>query len=106
LQIANFKLKPFVGARVCFFGFPEDEKRHMCEVLQQQGGEPTEIADPNCTHVVSVKYFFFLKYFIIIYERDTSYNDLNPLYFQLNLFTNFFFNTISILYSFTLLPNF
>ncbi|XP_011502842.1 PREDICTED: protein ECT2 isoform X2 [Ceratosolen solmsi marchali] len=51
--IATFKLKPFVGARVCFFGFPEDEKRHMCEVLQQQGGEPTEIVDPNCTHVVT-----------------------------------------------------
>ncbi|XP_031779263.1 protein ECT2 isoform X7 [Nasonia vitripennis] len=50
--VANFKLKPFFGARVCFFGFPEDEKRHMCEVLQQQGGEPTEITDPNCTHVV------------------------------------------------------
>ncbi|XP_016837796.1 protein ECT2 isoform X3 [Nasonia vitripennis] len=51
--VANFKLKPFFGARVCFFGFPEDEKRHMCEVLQQQGGEPTEITDPNCTHVVT-----------------------------------------------------
>ncbi|XP_043274974.1 protein ECT2 isoform X8 [Venturia canescens] len=50
--VANFKLKPFVGAKVCFFGFPEDEKKHMCEVLQQQGGEPTEIDDPNCTHVV------------------------------------------------------
>ncbi|XP_043274969.1 protein ECT2 isoform X3 [Venturia canescens] len=51
--VANFKLKPFVGAKVCFFGFPEDEKKHMCEVLQQQGGEPTEIDDPNCTHVVT-----------------------------------------------------
>ncbi|XP_014215681.1 protein ECT2 isoform X3 [Copidosoma floridanum] len=50
--IATFKLKPFFGARVCFFGFPEEEKRHMCEVLQQQGGEATEISDPNCTHVV------------------------------------------------------
>ncbi|KAH0564307.1 hypothetical protein KQX54_011337, partial [Cotesia glomerata] len=50
--INHFKLKPFFGARVCFFGFPEDEKRHMCEVLQQQGGEPTEIDDPECSHVV------------------------------------------------------
>ncbi|KAK2587649.1 hypothetical protein KPH14_003771 [Odynerus spinipes] len=51
--IAAHKLKPFFGARVCFFGFPEEEKKHMCEVLQQQGGEPTEIDDPNCTHVVT-----------------------------------------------------
>ncbi|XP_012281493.1 protein ECT2 isoform X2 [Orussus abietinus] len=51
--IAAFKLKPFFGAKVCFFGFPEEEKKHMCEVLQQQGGEPTEIDDPECTHVVT-----------------------------------------------------
>ncbi|XP_043677764.1 protein ECT2 isoform X3 [Vespula pensylvanica] len=51
--ITAHKLKPFFGARVCFFGFPEEEKKHMCEVLQQQGGEPTEIDDPNCTHVVT-----------------------------------------------------
>ncbi|CAK9807715.1 Protein ECT2 [Anthophora plagiata] len=50
--ITGYKLKPFFGAKVCFFGFPEEEKRHMCEVLQQQGGESTEIDDPNCTHVV------------------------------------------------------
>ncbi|XP_033226947.1 protein ECT2 isoform X5 [Belonocnema kinseyi] len=50
--IAACKLKPFYGAKVCFFGFPEEEKKHMCEVLQQQGGEPTEIDDPSCTHVV------------------------------------------------------
>ncbi|CAK9814308.1 Protein ECT2 [Anthophora quadrimaculata] len=51
--ITGYKLKPFFGAKVCFFGFPEEEKRHMCEVLQQQGGESTEIDDPNCTHVVT-----------------------------------------------------
>ncbi|XP_076234414.1 epithelial cell transforming 2 pebble [Calliopsis andreniformis] len=51
--ITRYKLKPFFGAKVCFFGFPEEEKRHMCEVLQQQGGESTEIDDPNCTHVVT-----------------------------------------------------
>ncbi|XP_015604057.1 protein ECT2 isoform X12 [Cephus cinctus] len=50
--VATQKLKPFFGAKVCFFGFPDDEKKHMCEVLQQQGGESTEIDDPNCTHVV------------------------------------------------------
>ncbi|XP_015113706.1 protein ECT2 isoform X2 [Diachasma alloeum] len=51
--IVQHKLKPFYGARVCFFGFPDDEKKHMVEVLQQQGGEPTEIDDPDCTHVVT-----------------------------------------------------
>ncbi|XP_076225847.1 epithelial cell transforming 2 pebble isoform X3 [Nomia melanderi] len=51
--ITTYKLKPFFGAKVCFFGFPEGEKHHMCEVLQQQGGESTEIDDPNCTHVVT-----------------------------------------------------
>ncbi|XP_063973699.1 protein ECT2 isoform X3 [Diachasmimorpha longicaudata] len=51
--IVQHKLKPFYGARVCFFGFPDDEKKHMVEVLQQQGGEPTEIDDPECTHVVT-----------------------------------------------------
>ncbi|KZC06654.1 Protein ECT2, partial [Dufourea novaeangliae] len=51
--ITTYKLKPFFGAKVCFFGFPEEEKRHMCEVLQQQGGKSTEIDDPNCTHVVT-----------------------------------------------------
>ncbi|XP_018317269.1 protein ECT2 [Mycetomoellerius zeteki] len=50
--IATYKLKPFYGAKVCFSGFPEEEKKHMCEILEQQGGEPTEIDDPNCTHVV------------------------------------------------------
>lgn len=53
LQITTYKLKPFYGAKVCFFGFPEEEKKHMCEVLEQQGGESTEIDNPNCTHVVS-----------------------------------------------------
>lgn len=51
--MATYKLKPFYGARVCFSGFPEEEMRHMCEVLEQQGGEPTDIDDPTCTHVVS-----------------------------------------------------
>ncbi|XP_024892494.1 protein ECT2-like isoform X6 [Temnothorax curvispinosus] len=50
--IAAYKLKPFYGAKICFSGFPDDEKRHMCEILEQQGGEPTEIDDPCCTHVV------------------------------------------------------
>ncbi|XP_066591325.1 protein ECT2 isoform X2 [Prorops nasuta] len=54
-MMAKSRLKPFFGARVCFYGFPDEEKRHMCEVLQQQGGEATELDDPNCTHVVTDK---------------------------------------------------
>ncbi|KAH0949346.1 hypothetical protein HN011_009987 [Eciton burchellii] len=50
--VDDYRLKPFHGAKVCFSGFPEDEKKHMCEVLQEQGGEATEINDPCCTHVV------------------------------------------------------
>ncbi|XP_011878227.1 PREDICTED: protein ECT2 isoform X5 [Vollenhovia emeryi] len=50
--IATYRLKPFYGAKVCFSGFPDEEKKHMREVLEQQGGEPTEIDDPSCTHVV------------------------------------------------------
>ncbi|CAD6222211.1 GSCOCG00000821001-RA-CDS [Cotesia congregata] len=67
--INHFKLKPFFGARVCFFGFPEDEKRHMCEVLQQQGGEPTEIDDPECSHVVN--------YHLKLQKKLSSYSDEN-----------------------------
>jgi hypothetical protein len=47
-----YKLKPFHGARVCFCGFPDDERQHMVEVLQENGGAATELEDPTCTHVV------------------------------------------------------
>ena len=47
------KLKPFHGAKVCFFGFPDEERQHMAEVLQENGGTAAELEDPNCTHVVS-----------------------------------------------------
>ena len=56
-----FKLKPLFGARICFIGFPEDDKQELCEVLQKQGGEPTEINDPTCTHVVSFFHSSFHK---------------------------------------------
>jgi hypothetical protein len=49
-----YKLKPFHGAQVCFFGFPDDEKQHMMEVLQENGGTAAELEDPSCTHVVSL----------------------------------------------------
>lgn len=50
---AEHKLKPFQGARVCFHGFPEEEQRHMTEVLIENGGTHTDIEDPVCSHLVS-----------------------------------------------------
>ncbi|XP_065214555.1 protein ECT2 isoform X12 [Planococcus citri] len=50
--ISQYKLKPFHGSRICFLGYPEEEKNHMIEVLRENGGEPTDIVDQNCTHLV------------------------------------------------------
>ncbi|XP_046989207.1 protein ECT2 isoform X5 [Schistocerca americana] len=46
------KMKPFVGARVCFYGFPDEERQHMTEILLQNGGEVTDVEDGTSTHVV------------------------------------------------------
>ncbi|XP_044014359.1 protein ECT2 isoform X2 [Aphidius gifuensis] len=46
------KLPLFFNSKICFFGFPEEEKIHMVEVLEQQGGTPIDINGPECTHVV------------------------------------------------------
>ncbi|XP_026285147.1 protein ECT2 isoform X1 [Frankliniella occidentalis] len=58
---ANFKLKPFQGAKVCFVGFPEEEKKHMEEVLVENGGTVADMSD--CSHVVveSYKAYSLLK---------------------------------------------
>ncbi|KAJ8972508.1 hypothetical protein NQ314_000152 [Rhamnusium bicolor] len=50
--MSEHKLKPFHGARVCFVGFPEEEEKHMTEVLLSNGGTVTNLEDPSCTHVV------------------------------------------------------
>ncbi|KAJ1528628.1 hypothetical protein ONE63_007023 [Megalurothrips usitatus] len=57
---ANYKLKPFEGARVCFVGFPEEERKHMEEVLAENGGT---VATTDCTHIVveSYKAYSLLK---------------------------------------------
>lgn len=49
----NHKLKLFEGHKICFLGFPEDEKIHMIEVLKANGGKECEIDDVECSHVVS-----------------------------------------------------
>jgi hypothetical protein len=51
-----YKLKPFHGARVCLFGFPDDERQHMIEVLEENSGTATDLKDPACTLVVSCVY--------------------------------------------------
>lgn len=58
---SQYKLKPFHGARVCFVGFPEEEEKHMTEILLHNGGTVTNLEDTTCTHVVS---FYFANYFI------------------------------------------
>lgn len=59
LQVSKYKLKLFHGSKVCFLGFPEEEKNHMIEVLKENGGEPVDLTDITCTHMVSeVKYLY------------------------------------------------
>lgn len=53
------KLPLFFNSKICFFGFPEEEKIHMVEVLEQQGGTPIDINGPECTHVVSFCFFIY-----------------------------------------------
>lgn len=52
---SHFKLKPFQGAKICFLGFPEDEKRHMEEVLVENGGIVADAAESS--HIVSNLFF-------------------------------------------------
>lgn len=47
-----YKLKPFYGARISFFGFSEEEKQHMKDILVDNEGTYVEMSDPSCTHVV------------------------------------------------------
>lgn len=55
------RTRAFEGQRICFFGFSPEEHQHMVDVLVSNGGVPTNLEDPDCTHVVSeqVKIPFF-----------------------------------------------
>lgn len=64
---AEYKLKPFHGARVCFVGFPEEEEKHMTEVLLQNGGEVTNLEDTTCTHVVNFFYLILVHFYCFRY---------------------------------------
>lgn len=46
------RLKAFEGQKICFFGFPPEECQHMVDVLKMNGGIPTDLNDPECSHVV------------------------------------------------------
>ncbi|XP_044731257.1 protein ECT2 isoform X2 [Chrysoperla carnea] len=52
LSMADHKLPPLHGARVCFVGFSAEETDHMRDVLTENGGIPVQTDDPSCTHVV------------------------------------------------------
>lgn len=62
---AEHRLKPFHGIRVCFVGFPEEEEKHMTEVLVMNGGTVTALDDVACTHVVSFVFSFLLDIFFV-----------------------------------------
>ncbi|GLH01207.1 Guanine nucleotide exchange factor-like protein [Gryllus bimaculatus] len=51
-EMMSYKHKPFYSAFVSFFGFPEEEREHMTEVLLENGGVAVDLEDPTCTHVV------------------------------------------------------
>lgn len=46
------RLKPFEGQRICFFGFSPEEHQEMVEILKSNGGIPTDLDDPDCSHVI------------------------------------------------------
>lgn len=50
--IEAHKLKPFEGLRICFYGFSPDEHQEMVDVLKSNGGIPTDLSDPDCSHLV------------------------------------------------------
>jgi twin BRCT domain len=50
--VQQYKLKPFHGARICLYGFPENEKKDMEAVLVENSGTLVDIDDSSCTHVV------------------------------------------------------
>lgn len=50
--IEAYKLKPFEGLRICFYGFSPEEHQEMVDVLKSNGGIPTDLDDPECSHLI------------------------------------------------------
>ncbi|XP_014245767.1 protein ECT2 isoform X2 [Cimex lectularius] len=79
--LAEHKLKPFHGARVCFLGFPEEERKHMADILVENGGVPTDIQDPLCSHVVldsAETYDVLQKDYKYLTKRRRCGSELSP----------------------------
>lgn len=51
--MSKYRLKLFHSCKICFLGYPEEEKLHMIEVLRENGGESVDLNDDSCTHIVS-----------------------------------------------------
>uniref|UniRef100_A0AAG5D338 Protein ECT2 n=1 Tax=Anopheles atroparvus TaxID=41427 RepID=A0AAG5D338_ANOAO len=49
---ALHRVKAFDGQKVCFFGFSEEDEQDMINLLKKNGGIPTDLEDPECSHVV------------------------------------------------------
>ncbi|XP_032231100.2 protein ECT2 [Nematostella vectensis] len=52
VDMGKFRMAPFHGLVLSFFGFSDDEKQHMEESTEQQGGQFEEADNERCTHVV------------------------------------------------------
>lgn len=48
----SHKLKSFEGLRICFYGFSPEDHQEMVDILKANGGIPTDIEDPECTHLI------------------------------------------------------
>lgn len=59
---SKYKLKPFQGAKICFVGFPAEEKTHMEEVLVENGGVVADAAES--THIVSYLFLVLMWWLI------------------------------------------
>lgn len=85
---ANHKLKPFQGARICFLGFPEEEQKHMVEVLIQNGGTQTDHEDSQCTHMVmlSVLYWItFMSMYLVLCSAIIIMITTTTMYFSVSI---------------------
>lgn len=48
----TFKLKQFEGLRICLYGFSPEEHQEMVDIMKANGGIPTDIDDPDVTHLI------------------------------------------------------
>lgn len=48
----SYKLKQFEALRICLYGFSPEEHQEMVDIMKANGGIPTDIDDPECTHLI------------------------------------------------------